>query len=854
MNLKEVHRVLQDCFQKELTNGRKRHIVFWYDEEGEFINDIDDIQLDHVRIWKVTDHNLFATKYEAEKKDPTSHFLLYTNRPKPIPQEDWLYDLYQVGQEFATDKITVIMRELGITNDRLKESFRAYKTFFNNKSRLQTFHKYPVSAYTEEVIDLTVMAALCKSTTNTMDDIIRTLMRKEKEGDHAAWENIQKYGDEATFWLLVEKYYGYTLPEKSLQSLLTFFMLTYLAQQNLAIDLPNGWEEYVSSRPTNVIVLMDQWMNHRDERAIFNELAKNVEEIVQADNFTAMWDVSHLVNMDAFPMFDEKLIHYLVGQLKDNLKHFDHYLEIIATRRRLHWYPEYRSEYEAIAQAVQLLQHMKKLDHFIPEQASSKMFQDYTNDYYRIDTAYRKFYVAYDQIEEKERIHPLREKVENIYVNRFVEELAMKWVNSKERASDQTWPIAGVPQQRDFYRDFVKGYLANDERVFVIISDALRYEVAQELTDGLNNERKATASLTAMQSVLPSYTAMGMAALLPHNQLSYTNEGKVMLDGIHAAGTANRNQVIQKAAPDAMAIQYNDLMGMNRTDLRHTLQGKKVIYIYHNSIDARGDNADTEMEVFQAAEEAMDDIRALVNQLVNTVSASNILITSDHGFLYQRDRLEKSQKLRKKPEDTILTNRRFSISDQKMEMEGTLTYPMDYLLQQEKALYVTVPKGMNRFAIQGAGANYVHGGAMLQEIVVPVITFKNDRSKSSANAVKKVDVKLTTPTRKITNTITYLEFFQIEKMGEKRLPLRLKSYVADEAGNRVSNENSIIADSTSSHAIERTSREKFVFQAKAYDKRETYYLILEDVEAKLDSIYERYAFTIDIAFGDGYGV
>src|SRR5690625_6512321 len=117
MNLKEVNRVLNDIYQKELTNDRKRHIVFWYDEEGEFTQDIDDIQLDNVRIWKVTKNNLFATKYELEENDTTSHFLLYANMAKPLPREDWLYDLLKLGHEFATDKITVTIREVGITDD-----------------------------------------------------------------------------------------------------------------------------------------------------------------------------------------------------------------------------------------------------------------------------------------------------------------------------------------------------------------------------------------------------------------------------------------------------------------------------------------------------------------------------------------------------------------------------------------------------------------------------------------------------------------------------------------------------------------------------------------------------------------
>lgn len=848
MDLKEVNRLLQDHFQKELINGRKRHIVFWYDEDEEFTSDIDDIRLDQVRIWKVTEHNLFATKYELEKNDTTSHFLLYSNQPKPSPHEDWLYDQYKLGQEFATDKLTVIMRELGITDDRLKEVFRKYKAFFNNKTRLQAFRKYQVITYTEETIYLTVLAALCKSATNTMDDIIRTLMNREKEEDHTAWENIRKYGDEKTFWLLVEKYYGYISQEKSLQALLTFLMLTYLSQQNNAIDFSESWQTHIGNQSSNIIVFMDQWMNHQEERETFNSLAKKVADVMDVHTYTANWDVHDTVNMDVFPIFDEKIIHYLAGQIIEGLKAYDYYLDIISTRHKLHWYPEYEHEYEALYHAIQLLKHMDKLDHFIPEQSSNQLFQVYTKDYYLVDTAYRKFYVAYDKMKDKERLYDLREKVENVYANHFIDELAMKWSGSQERETERKWPISDIPQQNDFYRHFVQPYPQNGERVFVIISDALRYEVASELTDTLNNERRAVAGISALQATLPSYTALGMAALLPHKRMAYMEDGKVMLDDVSSSGTANRNQILQNREQYSLAIQYKDIANMNRADLRHTLHGKKVIYIYHNTIDARGDNADTEMEVFQAAEEAMVDIRQLINRLINTVSAVNILITADHGFLYQRDRLEQSQKLPRKPEDTLMTNRRFSITDREVPVEGTITYSMDYLLQQDRQMFVTVPKGINRFAIQGRGANYVHGGAMLQEMVVPLITLKNDRSKSTANAITKVAVKLTTPTRKITNNVTYLEFFQMDKIAEKNLPRRLRLYFSDEAGTRISNENIIIADSTSSRATERTSREKFVLQEKEYDKHDRYYLVLEDEGEAKERVYETYAFTIDIAF------
>jgi len=134
-----------------------------------------------------------------------------------------------------------------------------------------------------------------------------------------------------------------------------------------------------------------------------------------------------------------------------------------------------------------------------------------------------------------------------------------------------------------------------------------------------------------------------------------------------------------------------------------------------------------------------------------------------------------------------------------------------------------------------------------------VVCFKNERGKS-AKKVKKVMVTLTSITRKITNTITYLEFFQTEKVADKIVPCRLIVYLTDEEGNRISNENIIIADSRSDDPLERKFREKFVLKGMQYDKSKRYYLILEDEEETVTTINEGIPFTVDLAIGiDDFG-
>jgi len=93
MNLDEVKRVLEENFIKELAEGKKRNIVFWYDEEGEFVEDINELELDNAKILKLTYNNAFRIKYQLEKEDTNTNYLIYSPLAKPMPRENWLLDI-----------------------------------------------------------------------------------------------------------------------------------------------------------------------------------------------------------------------------------------------------------------------------------------------------------------------------------------------------------------------------------------------------------------------------------------------------------------------------------------------------------------------------------------------------------------------------------------------------------------------------------------------------------------------------------------------------------------------------------------------------------------------------------------
>jgi hypothetical protein len=156
-----------------------------------------------------------------------------------------------------------------------------------------------------------------------------------------------------------------------------------------------------------------------------------------------------------------------------------------------------------------------------------------------------------------------------------------------------------------------------------------------------------------------------------------------------------------------------------------------------------------------------------------------------------------------------------------------------------------VPNATIRYRMQGSGVNFVHGGASLQEIVIPLLSFKNKRSgQKGSQAIQKVDIKLTNTTRKITNSIFNLEFFQTEKVEDKVIPRTAVIYMADEEGNVLSNEETIIGDRSFDNPAERTFRLRLVLKSIAYDRNKTYYLMIKDTETGV--IIDKVPFSINL--------
>ena len=441
--------------------------------------------------------------------------------------------------------------------------------------------------------------------------------------------------------------------------------------------------------------------------------------------------------------------------------------------------------------------------------------------------------------------------VEGNYREWYLKQITDTWTRAIAGDMNTLGYVSEVTRQRDFYRRYVSANVNKGNRVFVIISDALRYEVAAELSETLNLTTKGKATLEAMQAIFPSITKFGMAALLPGKELSMGDKSEALMDGMQTDTTAKRGAVLSSVNPDSASVTYKDLLQMKKQERRDLVAGKDIIYIYHNAIDSLGDKAATETKVLEACETAMVELTGIVKTIVNDLSGMNIFITADHGFLYTYKPLEESQRISRQTFDGEVyeLGRRYAL----VSPETTAGYLMPIKTEREiggTSMKGYAPHDTVRIKVQGGGENYVHGGISLQEMVVPVVVYKGMRSGYKRYVeVQNPGLSLISESRKVSNLMFSLDFLQKLPIGDKVQPCNYTLQFTDDEGVPVSDVQMVIADKVSANASERVLRVRFTLKQMAYNRNKLYRLVIKhDTD-----IPEEVEFRFDIAFADDFG-
>lgn len=251
---------------------------------------------------------------------------------------------------------------------------------------------------------------------------------------------------------------------------------------------------------------------------------------------------------------------------------------------------------------------------------------------------------------------------------------------------------------------------------------------------------------------------------------------------------------------------------MKGDDCRALVRDHDVIYVYHNRIDATGDKRESEERVFEAVEETLRELIRLIKKLTGA-NANNLLVTSDHGFIYQNRAIDESDfsGVDAEGDQILFRDRRFVLGKGLSEIPGLNKFTPEQLgLAGE--VEVQIPKSINRLRLKGSGSRFVHGGASLQEVIIPVLKI-NKKRQSDVTAVE-VDI-LRGASSVITSGQLAVTLYQAGPVTDKIQPRVLRAGIYTEAGDLISDSHDLTFDLTSDNPRERELQVRFVLTRKA---------------------------------------
>ncbi len=851
-------------------------VVFWHDSDREYSSSVDGLPLTGVQLVHIDSLPALQVKLNIEHA-PEQKWLLYSNKIEPELTEDWLLDIRLRSKPFRADTASMLLEDLGLATPSLRAHLKLRAKFLGSKERVGKLKRWVVPTDTADDLDRKMLAALARADQPELSAILLRLFSAlvvEGAADLDAvtrqWQDIQSNELEPAFWAKVQAEFGYAEPEPTLRDLLFHLLVTDFSR-SLSGTCPGQLGHFVISNKTlaaNAAVFVARWRSDMSHFGSYNALSNAVAEELDIAGMLGSLSGEDLADVMTFASVEQRIIKYLKDRIiAASGAESNAVSALIARRRDGHWANRLLAQdsdttralaasYDALEAAYGFFELKAKHESGFSFANATEGLVTYRAEIFRFDQLYRQFNFAAAAVEPMgwAVLHELSERIESAYSGWFIPQLTSAWSKVIEGESGllKTWRIDGLTNQQDFYQKHVQPVFGGaGKRVFVVISDAFRYEAAEELTRIINSRNRFKASLSAMLGVLPSYTALGMASLLPHTKLAYKLNGNFDLsaDGAVVSTTEQRNTYLEKH--NGVAIKFEDLMALGKDKGREFVRDQQVVYIYHDRIDLIGDKQGSETKTFEAVNDALTELGQLANFIINSLNGSVVLITADHGFMYQESALDDVDKspLEEKPAGMLRAKKRFLIG------QGIGINPKTWCGNTavtagteagEGSMDFWLPKGAARFHFAG-GARFVHGSAMPQEIVIPVITLRV--SDSDKAKTRFVEFSLLGASNKVVTNKQRFEFIQNEAVSERVLPRTVLISIRD-GETLISDEQSQTFDSDSELMDKRKRSVMLTVRTGNHDRNKDYYLIARDAQTKVDVL--RLPLRIDLAFANDF--
>ncbi|WP_374713553.1 PglZ domain-containing protein [Symbiobacterium terraclitae] len=353
--------------------------------------------------------------------------------------------------------------------------------------------------------------------------------------------------------------------------------------------------------------------------------------------------------------------------------------------------------------------------------------------WYRMDGLHRALESMLADVEEQLQFERLLRRAREAY-REALEVLADRLLSALEEHGFQFYSIL---HQTDIFHRFVEPHL-NGSPVAYFLVDALRYEMGVDLLRLL--DRAQEAEVRPAIAAVPTITVVGMAALMPGAEkgmaLATTPSGKLAAQVGEAllAGAADRLKLLESVTGGALLdITLDELLTSPKyarpTQLKERLAGKRLVVIRAVEIDSEG-----ESDLILPARRGMSRVLADLKRAVHRLAAAGVerfVITADHGYLFV-DHLNEAMKIDPPAGGEEVCRHRRCWVGRGGDRRPAFVRFRAAELGMGGDLEFAFPRGLGAFKVPGAASSYYHGGLTLQELVVPMLTFRMPAPEQAA--------------------------------------------------------------------------------------------------------------------------
>ena len=550
-------------------------------------------------------------------------------------------------------------------------------------------------------------------------------------------------------------------------------------------DLPEDLPPALADVPKAIIAakpliedICERLRSDRRTQVTYIERAEAVE--AELDLQTHCQSITDLGERDTFPFEERTFLHQAMNALQvddtDTVRH------ILSRHVQSVWVGkgESQAQWDLLRSALSLVEACQDNERALADHGSSMdlLIDFYISQFREVDRLHREFEQAvsdYDWRDTQELMHPLQQQVRQQY-GRLMVSLQTLFTRN---LSQSGWPLSGRLANTEVFDKLVAPKLSQSgNKVAYLMVDALRYELGVALEQQLAEDGRV--ELTPALAQLPSITLVGMASLLPDagTGLTINNIDNKLVPSINDQEVKNVNQRM-----DFIRKRYGQRFQEGRLEefVRNRFEvaaGTELLVLRSVEIDGHFENhPDTAPnEIINA----LKRIRVAIHKLKDA-GFSDVVIATDHGF-FMNTHAQAGDTCSKAAGEWLNIHERCLLGDGAGDSNH-------YALSTEKAgIRSNMPKiaGPLTMASYKSGMLYYHGGASLQECLVPVITVKLETSKQTAIEQASVVLSYKNGAKRITTRLPVVEIaVETQDMFSKDSDFEILLEAQDKNGNVV---------------------------------------------------------------------